>query len=84
LGIDGIILYRNKVYVTNSPQLRSVILKEMHNVPYARHPGYHKIVSAVKSQYYCPYMKRDIVEYIDKCLECQRVKAKHRHPTGLL
>jgi hypothetical protein len=29
-------------------------------------------------------MKREIVEYIAKCLECQKVKAKHRHPTGLL
>jgi hypothetical protein len=27
LGIDGIILYRNKVYVPNSPELRSAILK---------------------------------------------------------
>jgi hypothetical protein len=27
LGIDGIILYRNRVYVPNSPKLRSVILK---------------------------------------------------------
>jgi hypothetical protein len=27
LGIDGILLYRNKVYVPNSPELRSVILK---------------------------------------------------------
>jgi len=56
----------------------------MHNFPYARHPGYHKTVSAVKSQYYWPTMKRDIVEYIVKFLECQRVKVEHRHPNGLL
>jgi hypothetical protein len=29
-------------------------------------------------------MKREIVEYIAKCLECQKVKAEHRHPTGFL
>jgi hypothetical protein len=29
-------------------------------------------------------MKKEIVEYIVKCMECQKVKAKHRHPTGLL
>jgi hypothetical protein len=56
----------------------------MHNVPYAGHLGYHKIVSTVKSQYYWPGMKKEIAECIAKCLECQRVKAKHRHPTGLL
>jgi hypothetical protein len=56
----------------------------MHNVPYAGHPGYHKTVSTVKRQYYWLGMKRYIFECIAKCLECQRVKAKHRHPVGLL
>jgi hypothetical protein len=56
----------------------------MHNVPYVGHPGYQKIVSTVKSQYYWPDMKREIVEYIAKCLECQRVKDEKRHQTGLL
>jgi hypothetical protein len=72
------------MYVNNYPELRSTNLKEMHNVPYVGHPGYQKIVASVKSQYYWLAMKREIVEYIAKCLECQRVKAKHRHPYGLL
>jgi hypothetical protein len=29
-------------------------------------------------------MKADIVNYVARCLECQQVKAKHRHPVGLL
>ena len=29
-------------------------------------------------------MKREIDEYIARCMECQKVKAEHRHPTGLL
>jgi hypothetical protein len=29
-------------------------------------------------------MKRDVVHFIAKCLECQQVKADHHHPTGLL
>ena len=29
-------------------------------------------------------MKREIVDFVAKCLECQRVKAEHRHPTELL
>jgi hypothetical protein len=29
-------------------------------------------------------MKKDIVDYLDKCVECQQVKIKHMHPTGLL
>jgi len=29
-------------------------------------------------------MKRDVVEYLARCLECQQVKAEHQHPAGLL
>ena len=29
-------------------------------------------------------MKKDIVEYVSKCLTCQQVKAEHQVPSGLL
>jgi len=29
-------------------------------------------------------MKREIVEYVDKCLTCQKVKAEPQHPVGEL
>ena len=53
-------------------------------MPYAGHPGYQKTVAAVKSHYFCPGMKIEIVEYIARCMECYKVKAEHRHPAGLL
>jgi hypothetical protein len=84
LEVDGILLYMNIIYVPNSHELRSMILKEMHNVPYVGHPGYQKTVAAVKSHYYWPGMKKEIAEYIARCMECQRVKDEHRHPAGLL
>jgi hypothetical protein len=60
LGIYGILLYKNIVYVPNFSELRSVILKEMHIVPYVGHPGYQKIVSTFKIHYYWPGMKKEI------------------------
>ena len=56
----------------------------MCDVPYARHLCYQKIVAAVRKQYYWPGMKNDVVEYIARCMECQKVKVEHRHPAGLL
>ena len=56
----------------------------MHNVPYAGHPGYQKILAKIKSHYFWPGMKREITEYIARCMECQKVNAKHRQLTGLL
>jgi hypothetical protein len=64
--------------------LKLAILKEMHNVAYAGHPGYQKTMAAVKSHYFWPGLKKEIIEYITRCMECQKVKAEHRDPTGLL
>jgi hypothetical protein len=56
----------------------------MHNVPYVGHPGYQKTIAVVKIQYYWPSMKKSVVDFIARCLECQKVKAEHRHPAGFL
>jgi hypothetical protein len=56
----------------------------MHNVPYDGHPSYQKTIATVRSQYFWPCMKKNVVDYIAIFMECQRVKAKHRHPTGSL
>jgi hypothetical protein len=48
-GVDGILLYKNKIYVPNVHDLKLRILNEMHNVPYVGHPGYQKIMAAIKS-----------------------------------
>jgi len=61
-----------------------MVLREMHNVPYGGHVGYHKIIAVVKKQYFLLGMKKETVEYIARCLECQKVKADHKHSIGLL
>jgi hypothetical protein len=57
------------VYVPNDQELKLAILKEMHNVTYDGHPGYQKTVAAVKSHYFLPGMKKEIAEYITRCME---------------
>jgi hypothetical protein len=84
LEANGILLYKNRVYIPNVQGLKLVILREMHKVTYDGHLGYQKVVAAVRSHYFWPSMKKDIIEYIVRCVECQKVKAEHRHPAGLL
>jgi hypothetical protein len=81
---DEILMYRGRIYVPNYRELKNMILREMNNVPYVGHPGYQKTIAAVKSQYYWPSMKKEVVDFIARCLECQKVKVEHRHPAGLL
>jgi hypothetical protein len=38
----------------------------------------------VKKQCYWPGMKNEVDDFIARCLECQKFKAKNKHPIGLL
>ena len=38
----------------------------------------------VKRHFWWPSMKREIAEYVTRCLTCQQVKAEHQRPVGLL
>jgi hypothetical protein len=51
-------MYKGKVYVPNSSELKNAVLKDMHNVPYAGHPGYQKTIAAIRRQYFWLGMKK--------------------------
>jgi hypothetical protein len=84
LGIDGILLHKNIIFVPNVQDLKHIILHEMHNVPYVGHLGYQNTMAVIKSHYFWPGMKKEIAEYIARCMEFQKVKVEHRNPVGLL
>ena len=81
---DGILTYNNRIYIPNIADLRRVVMDEIHQVPYPGHPRYHKTVATARKQYVWPGMKKDIAEYISRCMKCQQVKVEHQHPVGLL
>jgi hypothetical protein len=37
---DGLLMHKNRIYVPSSGELRNLVLKEMHDVPYVGHPSY--------------------------------------------
>ena len=77
-------LHKNRLYVPNIPKIKLLILNEVHKSPYSGRPRYQKMITMLRKYYSWPNMKNEVVEYIARCIECQQVKAKHRHPTGLL
>jgi len=38
----------------------------------------------LKSYYWWPGMKREIADFVARCLTCQKIKAEHQKPGGLL
>jgi len=81
---DGLVIFRNKIYVMDNHELNKVISREFHAKPYSSHPGYQKTLTVVKKFYYWPNMKRDVAEFVARCSDCQRVKAECKHLGGLL
>jgi hypothetical protein len=57
-------MHKNRIYVPSSEELRNLVLKEMHDVPYVGHPGYQKTTTTVRSQFFWLGMKKDVVNYI--------------------
>ena len=60
------------------------ILDEYHKRPYAGHLGYQKLILALRKNMFWPGMKKDVADYLARCLECQQVKLEHQHLAGFL
>ncbi|KAL0291382.1 UNVERIFIED_CONTAM: Transposon Ty3-G Gag-Pol polyprotein [Sesamum angustifolium] len=66
------------VCVPNVEELRTEIMHEAHYAPYAMHPGSTKMYRDLRPYYWWPTMKKDVVDFVARCLTCQQVKAKHQ------
>ena len=80
----GLLKYKGWICVPMDSDLRREILDESHTTPYSLHPGTTKMYQDLKALYWWSGMKRDVVDYVAKCLTCQQVKAEHQKPAGLL
>eukprot|EP00253_Pinus_taeda_P013560 PITA_13560 len=78
------IYFKKRLYVPNQSRIRNLIMDEFHVSHYAGHSGYQKMITTIRKEYFWPGMKKNIVEYLSRCLECQQIKAEHQHPAGLL
>ena len=81
---DGFLYYRDKVYVPNDDELKKSILEEAHSGSFSMHPGSTKMYKDLKTSYWWSGMKRDVLEFVIKCMVCQKAKAEHQVPSGLL
>ncbi|WRX18968.1 Integrase zinc-binding domain - like 10 [Theobroma cacao] len=81
---DGVLRYGTRLYVPDSDGLRREILEEAHRVAYMVHPGATKMYHDLKEVYWWEGLKKDVAEFVSKCLVCQQVKAEHQRPARLL
>jgi hypothetical protein len=72
---DGLLRFKNQIYVPSNDELRSLILNKAHRAVYMAHLRVTKIRVYPKPLFFWKGMKVDIVNYVARCLECQQVKA---------
>jgi hypothetical protein len=70
--------------VSDIKSIRELILKEAHETAYSIHPGSENMYQDLKKRFWWYGMKREIAEYVAVCDSCQRIKAEHQRPAGLL
>ncbi|WVZ84887.1 LOW QUALITY PROTEIN: hypothetical protein U9M48_031859 [Paspalum notatum var. saurae] len=81
MDADGTVWHRDRICVPNIKSIRELILKEAHETAYSIHPGSEKMYQDLKQKFWWYGMKREVAEYVALC---DRVKAEHQKPAGLL
>ncbi|GJU81230.1 putative reverse transcriptase domain-containing protein [Tanacetum coccineum] len=81
---DGTLYYLDRIWVPLKGEVRTLIMDEAHKSKYSIHPGADKMYYDLRDRCWYLRMKKDLVEYVSKCLTCLKVKAEHQRSSGLL
>ena len=81
---DGTLILGRRLCVPEVEDLKREIMEEAHSSTYAMHPGSTKMYRTLRDHYWWRRMKREIAEFVSRCLTCQQIKAEHQKPAGLL
>jgi hypothetical protein len=79
-----VICFKDQLCVPDIKPILELILKEAHETAYSIHPESEKIYKDLKKRFGWYGMTREIAEHVAICDSCQRTKAEHQKPAGLL
>ena len=81
---EGFLKFQDRIYVPLNSGIRREILEEAHKSKYTIHPGATKMFQDLRKNFWWPGMRKDVSEFVCRCLICQKIKAEHQRPAGLL
>jgi len=79
--VDGLILFKVRIFVSPSSELLPSILDSVHG---AGHEGVHKTVHRLRADFHVPNDRVVVQDFVRACFVCQRNKSEHLQPGGLL
>ncbi|WMV13908.1 hypothetical protein MTR67_007293 [Solanum verrucosum] len=83
LDSEGVLRIKGCICVPWTSDLIRLIMEKAHSSRYSIHPGVTKIYCDLKQHYWWCRMKRDIVDFVSRCLKCQQVKYEHQNSGGM-
>ncbi|TYK29713.1 ty3-gypsy retrotransposon protein [Cucumis melo var. makuwa] len=75
MSSDGGLLFEMRLCVPADSAVKTELLTKAHSSPFSMHPGSTKMYQNLKRVYWWRNMKREMAEFVSKCLVCQQVKA---------
>ncbi|KAL8147654.1 hypothetical protein AgCh_005105 [Apium graveolens] len=64
----GIMRYASQIWIPNVQELKDELLHEGYSSRYSIHPGSTKMYRDLKEYYWWPNMKREVAEWVSKCV----------------
>ncbi|KAI9091936.1 hypothetical protein K1719_027871 [Acacia pycnantha] len=84
LSLSGLVEYKKRSMYRRVDELRRKIMDEAHKSKYTLHPCMVKMYLSMKSELWWPGMKKDVTEYVAKCLTRRRLtKSAHFIPISI-
>ncbi|TYK03797.1 pol protein [Cucumis melo var. makuwa] len=84
ISSDDGLTFEGRLYVPEDSAVKTELLTEAHSSPFTMHPGSTTMYQDLRSVYWWRNMKREVADFVNRCLVCQQVKALRQRPVGLL
>lgn len=81
---DGLILYKNKIFLVLESKMKGKLLAALNDAPLAGHSGFYKSYRVLKEIFSWKGLKEDVLRHVRECVTCQQNKHENVHPAGLL
>lgn len=81
---QNLLYVNNRLFVPDVPELRTRIIREIHETPPGGHAGRSSTYSRLSTHYYWPRMTDSVARYVKSCYDCLRSKSYREGKHGLL
>jgi hypothetical protein len=82
--VDGIIYYKDHIYLVHESTLKEKVLKAMHDAPLVGQPRYFKNYRKITERFTWKGLKDDVLRHVRECMTCEKNKYEKTHQMGLL